>query len=90
LAIHHIQAGDFMELEEPMIRIATDVDPAELMLYRIRGEFLEMPGLRLTLEQAARLWHMDTAVCASVLMTLVADRFLTKTRGGAYVRMDQA
>ena len=60
----------------------------ELLLYRIRGEFLEMPGLRLTLEQAARLWHMDAAICAAALMRLVSDRFLTRTRHGAYVRLD--
>lgn len=60
----------------------------ELLLYRIRGEFLEMPGLRLTQEQAARLWNMDAAVCAAALMRLVADRFLTRTRHGAYVRLD--
>jgi hypothetical protein len=65
-------------------------DPGELLLYRIRGEFLEMPGLRLTLEQASRLWHLDAAICASALMRLVADRFLTRTRHGAYVRLDQA
>lgn len=59
-----------------------------LMLYRIRGEYLEMPGLRLTIEQAARLWHVDDATCAAVLARLVADRFLTRTRAGAYVRTD--
>jgi len=59
-----------------------------LMLYRIRGEFLEMPGLRLTTEQAARLWHIDAATCAEVLSRLVAERFLTRTRAGAYVRSD--
>lgn len=59
-----------------------------LMLYRIRGEFLEMPGLRLTVAQAARLWHVDAATCAEVLGRLVTDRFLTRTRSGAYVRVD--
>jgi hypothetical protein len=59
-----------------------------LMLYRIRGEFLEMPGLRLTAEQASRLWHVDAATCIEVLGRLVADRFLTRTRAGAYVRAD--
>lgn len=69
---------------------ATSDPSSDLLLYRIRGEFLEMPGLRLTLEQAARLWHMDAAICAEALMRLVADRFLTRTRYGAYVRLDQA
>ena len=59
-----------------------------LMLYRIRGEFLEMPGLRLTIEQAARLWHVDAATCAEVMTRLGGDRFLVRTRTGAYVRAD--
>jgi Fic family protein len=58
------------------------------MMWRIRGEYLEMPGLRLTSEQAARLWHVDAATCTAVLSRLVADRFLTRTRSGAYVRAD--
>ncbi len=61
-----------------------------LMLYRIRGEFLEMPGLRLTIEQAARLWHVDAATCAEVMARLVGDQFLIRTRTGAYVRADVA
>jgi hypothetical protein len=63
-------------------------DTTHLMLYRIRGEFLEMPGLRLTITQAARLWHMDAATCAAALARLVSERFLTRTLGGAYVRRD--
>jgi Fic family protein len=59
-----------------------------VMLYRIRGEFLEMPGLRLTIEQASRLWLIDAATCAAVLGRLVAERFLIRTRAGAYVRSD--
>ena len=31
------------------------------ILERVRGEFNEMPGLRLTPEQAARLWDLDRA-----------------------------
>ena len=57
---------------------------------RVRCEFLEMPGLRLTSAQAARLWHVDAATCTTVLTRLVADRFLTRTRSGAYVRADGA
>lgn len=59
-----------------------------LMLYRIRGEYLEMPGLRLTAAQAARLWAVDAATCTDVLGRLVEDRFLMRTRSGAYVRAD--
>jgi hypothetical protein len=55
---------------------------------RIRGEFLEMPGLRLTPEQARRLWRLDETACEAVLGALVDARFLAKTRDGAFVRDD--
>lgn len=55
---------------------------------RIRGEFLEMPGLRLTPKQAQRLWRLDERACDAVLDALVGARFLAKTRDGAFVRHD--
>ena len=57
---------------------------------RIRGEFLEMPGLRLTPEQARRLWRLDETACQAILGALVDARFLSKTRDGAFVRDDSA
>jgi hypothetical protein len=53
---------------------------------RIRAEYLEMPGLRLTLPQARQPWGLDPAACTALLATLVDDRFLRRTRDGAYVR----
>ena len=53
---------------------------------RVRGEFLEMPGLRLTPEQARRLWRLDEVACEQVLGVLVDARFLARTRDGAFVR----
>jgi hypothetical protein len=58
------------------------------VVWRIRGEFLEMPGLRLTTEQARRLWRLDETACDAVLGALVDSRFLAKTRDGAFVRDD--
>ena len=55
---------------------------------RIRGEFLEMPGLRLTAEQARRLWRLDETACEEVLGALVDARFLARTRDGAFIRDD--
>src|SRR5262245_24422003 len=43
-----------------------------------------MPGLRLTLAQACRLWHVDRAVCEAILERLVRERFLRLTSDGAY------
>ena len=56
------------------------------VLRRVRGEFLEMPGLRLTPEQARRLWRLDETACRAVLEALVDSRFLTRTADGAFVR----
>ena len=55
-------------------------------LQRIQGEYLEMPGLRLTTAQAQRLWNLDRPTCEDLLGRLVATRFLAKTRDGSFVR----
>ena len=39
-----------------------------------------MPGLQLTVSQAARLWHFDSALCTAVLSRLVEQRFLVETQ----------
>ena len=43
----------------------------------LQGEDREMPGLSLTVPQAARLWGLDSGTCAVVLTTLV-DRQVLK------------
>jgi hypothetical protein len=62
----------------------------EEVLRRVQGEFLEMPGLRLTEAQARRLWNLDAASCGALLGALVDSRFLFRTRDGAFMRLDQA
>jgi hypothetical protein len=54
----------------------------------VKGEYLEMPGLSLTLPQAMRLWHLDAASCRRVLDALVGSGFLTETRQGAFRRLE--
>jgi hypothetical protein len=54
---------------------------------RVSAEFREMPGLMLTLPQAARLFSIDVVRCEHVLVTLV-DRGLLATNGRAYARAD--
>ena len=51
----------------------------------VRGEYLEMPGLRLTKQQAQRLWALDRATCDELLATLVGVQFLRRTHGGEYM-----
>lgn len=58
------------------------------LLRRVRGEFNEMPGMRLTVDQAMRLWSLDRAACAGVLDALVATHFLVQDAYGRYRRVD--
>jgi len=60
-------------------------DDAAAMLQRIRGEFREMPGLTLTIAQAARLWHLDPASSRVFLEALVLDGLLTRKADGVYL-----
>ena len=60
------------------------------VLQRIQGEYLEMPGLRLTTAQAQRLWGLERDVCAALLAALVDAKFLCRTRDGAFVRPEGA
>jgi hypothetical protein len=57
-------------------------------LRRVQGEYIEMPGLRLTTAQAQRLWGLDRAACDALLGALVDAKFLFRTRDGAFVRSD--
>ena len=52
------------------------------------GEYIEMPGLRLTTAQAQRLWGLDRASCDALLDALVDAKFLFRTRDGAFVRSE--
>lgn len=56
------------------------------LVERVRGEFIEMPGLQLTVPQAARLWGLDLAACRNVVEVLVHADFLRWTEGGKIVR----
>ena len=61
--------------------------PPERLLERIRGEYLEMPGLRLKLEQMQRLCGVERTLCQQVLDSLVNDKFLCVKPDGAYARL---
>jgi len=57
------------------------------LLSRIRSEYLEMPGMRLTLEQAQRLCGVERTLCRRALDTLVAEKFLCVKADGMYARV---
>ena len=60
-------------------------DSITLLLRRVRSEFLEMPGLRLTPAQAARLWSLDRSTSDRILDGLTSAGFLSRNRHGAYL-----
>ena len=60
------------------------------MIMRVQGEFLEMPGLRLTEPQARRLWGLDAVSCNALLGALIEAKFLFRTRDGAIMRVEHA
>ena len=54
---------------------------------RVWAEFREMPGLNVTLPQAARLFSLERARCARVLDALVVSGVLA-TDGVGFARTD--
>jgi Spy/CpxP family protein refolding chaperone len=58
----------------------------DAIVQRVRGEYLEMPGLSLTEHQAQRLWHLEPEACRSLFSALVESGFLRQTPRGRYIR----
>jgi hypothetical protein len=62
-------------------------DPVDAgLIGRVVGEYREMPGLALTLEQAQRLWGCDAATCCAVVELLIARGVLRWSRDRRLVR----
>jgi len=56
---------------------------------RIRAEFVEMPGLALTVRQASRLFGLEQDVCREVVERLVSADFLRWAGTGVVTRGDR-
>jgi hypothetical protein len=65
-----------------MVTWQTDLDP--VLCERILAEYREMPGLRLTIRQAARLWTLDRYQCRTTLDALVVAGWLRRDSTGQY------
>ena len=48
------------------------------IVQRIREEFEEIPGLRLTVQEASRFWGLDQTICELVLADLAVRGFLSR------------
>jgi hypothetical protein len=60
--------------------------PRTQLTLLIVGAYREMPGLTLTLSQAARLFGLRDATCRAVLEDLVRDGRLRRVHNGQYAR----
>lgn len=74
----------------PMPEMPRKVGPVRLelpqeLLRRIESEYREMPGLRLSLPQARRLFALRDDICVRVLTTLADRGVLRRDANGAYV-----
>ena len=60
--------------------------PTDLDAPRLRHEFLEIPGLTISVPQVARMLGLRSEHAAAILETLASERFLTQTPTGSYQR----
>jgi hypothetical protein len=56
------------------------------VLERVRAEYLEMPGMWLTVQQVQRLCGVERTTCQWALDSLVAAKFLCVKSDGSYAR----
>ena len=76
------------DLHEPSTVMLFRASKEDALLRRVRGEYREMPGMRLTIEQAMRLWDLDRQTCSRLLASLVAAEFLKVDGDGRYGMAD--
>ena len=65
----------------PAIPFTSTISP---LASRVRGEFVEMPGLQLTVPQAATLFGLTPEAARSVLDELRQASVLRRTDRGSY------
>ena len=59
----------------------------EVLVDRIRSEYAALPGLKLTRDQACRLWAVDDEHCTAAFEILLAEGFLHRTGTGKFVAL---
>jgi hypothetical protein len=73
-------------MAEDRQRAASSGRPLQSGIERIRAEYQEMPGLRLTPDQVARLCGVERSSCEQLLEALVDTRYLERSTDGRYAR----
>ena len=69
-----------------MVALSQGIMTFTAVIDRVRAEFVEMPGLELTLAQAVRLWGLGADDCRHVLDSLADAGFLKWTARRTVVR----
>ncbi len=72
-----------------IVNVDTGPEPEETFdacIRRVRREYSEDPGLRLTGAQAAYFFALDAPMCCAILAHLVASGLLRRTHAGEFVR----
>jgi hypothetical protein len=59
-------------------------DPIDQDALRVRSEFLEVPGLTISVPQVARMFGLRSEHAGAILATLEREHFLAQTANGAY------
>jgi hypothetical protein len=60
----------------------------EQLVRRVREEFEEMPGLRLTFGQAKLLFGLEHGCCQRILRELMQSGYLVQMKSGLFGRRD--
>ncbi len=58
----------------------------DTVVERVRAEFEEMPGMKLTVPQASRLFGLEEDICRTIVERLVHVAYLRRTETGAITR----
>jgi hypothetical protein len=58
-----------------------------MLISRIRLEYESLPGLKLSIDQARRLWSADPETCGAALEALIAEGFLHRTGTGKFIAL---
>lgn len=76
-----------LSITEPRPTLPPDASATfTTLVERIRAEYIEQPGLRLTEAQASRLWRLDEGTARHVLHELTGASFLQCSEDGRYAR----
>ena len=67
-------------------RMMLMLERLEHLIARTRSEYIEMPGLRLTVIEASRLWGIEKDLAETILRALVDDGFLRISADGKFGR----